>query len=667
MMDPIFGARRARVRRPSAKRQGVAALLTLVMCGSALAACFPQPQPSDTNFQVQTVLSNLNLPTSVRFADDGRVFVAERAGRLVMFDSLDDRTPSLVADFRSEVSTMWDRGFMGIELDPDFTNGRPYVYALYSYNAPPGGTAPVWTDNCVFAGFGNNGVCGITTGRLTKIEVGPDNREASRTVLMTDWCQQFGGHSVDDLEFGSDGALYVSAGEGANFETPDWGQFHGNPCGDPPMEGGMLRAQDARTTADPTGPSGAVIRIDPDTAEAWPTNPWHGDPDPGHARVVAYGFRNPFRLHADEVSGKLYVADVGWGTWEEVNAFDLDADEVPNFGWPCFEGDDRQPTVDAAAIPLCQSLDDADVTRPSYKYSHRDSLGTGCATGGTSVTGLASVSKNSYAAPFDDGLFMADYSRQCIWFLPRTADGGFDFDDRRSFVTGAAAVDLQVGPGGDLYFVDTTAGTISRIVSTGTNHPPVARITASPLSGPAPLTVNFDAWASTDDDFDPLTMRWDLDDDGQFDDATGPLASRTFTQNGEHVVRLRVNDPAGAADVAQVVVRVGNLPPTASIALPLPGAYEPGEMVDFAGSGHDPEDGALPPSAMKWTFTIQHCDGPGSCHEHLVGEHDGLASGTFEMPAHPHPSFLDVELTVTDSAGATATALRQIEIADTGG
>jgi glucose/arabinose dehydrogenase len=55
----------------------------------------------------------------------------------------------------------------------------------------------------------------------------------SERVLVEDWCQQFPSHSVGDLAFGADGALYVSGGDGASFNYVDHGQT-GNPCGDCP-------------------------------------------------------------------------------------------------------------------------------------------------------------------------------------------------------------------------------------------------------------------------------------------------------------------------------------------------------------------------------------------------------------------------------------------------
>ena len=73
----------------------------------------------------------------MRFADDGRVFVAEKRGRVLEFDSLADPTPTVFADLSTAVHDFWDRGLLGMTLDPQFTTGRPYVYVLYTYNKDP--------------------------------------------------------------------------------------------------------------------------------------------------------------------------------------------------------------------------------------------------------------------------------------------------------------------------------------------------------------------------------------------------------------------------------------------------------------------------------------------------------------------------------------------------
>ena len=96
-----------------------------------------------SGFQETTVFSGLTQPTAVRFASDGRVFVAEKSGIIKVFDILTDPTPTIFADLRTNVHNYWDRGLLGLALHPNFP-ATPYVYVLYTLDAAIGGTPPRW-------------------------------------------------------------------------------------------------------------------------------------------------------------------------------------------------------------------------------------------------------------------------------------------------------------------------------------------------------------------------------------------------------------------------------------------------------------------------------------------------------------------------------------------
>lgn len=239
----------------------VAAMLAAINSAGPAAAAAVLP----AGFREQTVLSGLNQPMNVEFAADGRIFVAEKAGRIKVFDSIADPTPTLFADLSVNVHNQHDRGLLGLALHPDFP-AQPYVYVLYTYDAPPGRTAPVWNDDCGAVGGTNGGRC-VVTGRLSRLLATGNVMSGAEQVLLHDWCQQFASHSLGDLHFGADGMLYVSAGDGASFGAVDYGQLGSpsNPCGDPP--GGTMAPPCApRTSAAPatrpgsTAPSCACTR-----------------------------------------------------------------------------------------------------------------------------------------------------------------------------------------------------------------------------------------------------------------------------------------------------------------------------------------------------------------------------------------------------------------------
>jgi len=87
-----------------------------------------------SGFQERVVISGLTNPTTVQFSKDGRVFVAEKSGLIKVFDNLQDTTPTTFADLRTNVHNFWDRGMLGMVLDPNFPT-NPYVYVLYTHDA----------------------------------------------------------------------------------------------------------------------------------------------------------------------------------------------------------------------------------------------------------------------------------------------------------------------------------------------------------------------------------------------------------------------------------------------------------------------------------------------------------------------------------------------------
>src|SRR5258706_2100018 len=173
-------------------------------------------------FQESAVITGLTNPTAVRFAPDGRIFVAEQSGLLKVFNGLGDNTADIAVDLRTKVMNNWDRGFLGLAIDPQFpAPGHDYVYVLYTVDAPPGQNPPVWNDGC--SDQTTNGC--VTRGRLSRVRIAANNTQiGSEEVLVDDrWCFQFASHSIGDLHFGPEGALYVTGGEGASFTFIDYG------------------------------------------------------------------------------------------------------------------------------------------------------------------------------------------------------------------------------------------------------------------------------------------------------------------------------------------------------------------------------------------------------------------------------------------------------------
>jgi glucose/arabinose dehydrogenase/PKD repeat protein len=668
--------------RPSRAELLVGAMV-LGLAAAAGASTLP------AGFQETAVVTGLTNPTAVRFAANGQVFVAEKSGRILVYDGIGDPTPTEVADLSTQVHNFWDRGLLGLAVDPDFPV-RPYLYALYTHDALPGGVAPQWgtpgvlSDPCPTPPGATADGC-VVQGRLSRIDVDPITMQGAEVVLLEgNWCQQYPSHSVGDLAFGSDGMLYASAGDGASFNFVDYGQDGSpvNPCGDPgganptppSAEGGALRSQDLLTPADPTAYNGSVLRIDvsnPAAGAQVPTdNPLVGNGVADDDFVIAHGLRNPFRLASRPGTSEIWIAEVGWNTWEEINRIQSPTDAViENFGWPCFEGGNgtstRQGGYDAANLTLCENLYAAPstplgggatdtVTASFFAYRHDQQVVPGelCGTGGSSATGAAFYQGGSYPPGYADAFFFADSTRQCIWTMFAGPGGVPDPSQIAPLVSNAAGrvVDVQIGPGGDLFYVDFDGGRVFRVRYFVANEPPTAVIQATPSSGPAPLLVQLDGSGSSDpEDGANLQYAWDLDGNGVFDDSSLVAPSYSFASAGSHLVSLRVTDTQGESDVASLTVTADNTPPLVEILSPAPDLlWAVGDEIAFSGRAIDPQDGELPPANLSWSVLMHHCATPDDCHTHPIQDLVGIASGSFAAPDHEYPSYLELRLTATD-------------------
>ncbi len=613
----------------------------------------------------------------------------EKRGVVTVYDSVADTSPTTWADLTTNVQDFWDRGLLGLALDPDFlANGR--VYILYTYNHVLGDPdpAPKWfddtgNDDCPTPPGATTDGC-VVSARLSRLDpVTPGGPwDGIEHVLVEDWCQVHPSHSIGNVAFGPEGALYAGGGDGASFvSNADYGQDFNpdddttpdNPCGDPPSpvgvalsppsaEGGMLRSQDLRTTDDlahdPVGLSGTIIRVDPETGDAWPDNAAIDSPDMNARRIVAYGLRNPFRFTFRPGTNELWIGDVGHSTWEEIDRVQSPSDEPRNFGWPCYEGAAPKPSIEALDLTICNNLYEEGVARgPYYVYRHSQRVvpGDPCPTstfiGGSVISGTAfyPTSGGPYPAAYDGALFFADYARNCIWMMPA---GGNGLPDPGLIATFASAlsgpVDLQVGPDGALYYVGFDDSRIYRI-TVGPSAIATADVTSSMAP---PLHVQFDGSSSFDPKNGPLAFDWDLDGDGQFDDSTAVAPDRTYDDPGVIVARLKVTDSEGIFDIAAITISIGNSEPVATITRPSPSlTWSVGDTITFRGGATDAEDGTEPGSRLTWSVFIQHC--PSACHSHPLKTNHGTG-GSVTAPDHDYPSSLEIRLVATDSDGASS-------------
>ena len=412
----------------------------------------------------ETVISGLNLPTAIEWSPNGNdFFIAEKNGVIkVSQDGELLDTPFI--DISDRVNGTRDRGLLDIAVHPDFFNGSPYVYALYTYDPPE------VFQNTGLAGEDGNG---NRAGRLTRITADPNTNfttaiAGSEVVILgtnSTW-DNFNGfanstfdsneppagiladgtnlqdflaadsesHSVGSVEFGPDGALYVSNGDGTSYNRVD------------PR---TVRVQDIDNL------SGKILRIDPITGDGLADNPFYnGDPDANRSKVYQLGLRNPFRITVDPRDGDVYVGDVGWTQWEEINSAGAGA----NFGWPYYEGGNGNSLRTGGYRDLTEArafYNSGESAEPSILALNHSTDNINAIVLGDIYTG------DAFPEEYQGDLFFNDLGQGIVYNVSFDAQGNVvSFD---TFTTGAnIVVQIVEAPDGSLYYVDLDDGTVGR-------------------------------------------------------------------------------------------------------------------------------------------------------------------------------------------------------------
>ncbi len=442
--------------------------------------------------------------------------------------------------------------------------------------------------------------------RVSRVTASGNLAVASSEVTIFEYGNFSGNHRGGDIHFGPDGMLYIAlgdAGEPTNSQSVT------------SFDGKILRLNKNGTAAagNPatfTNSSGATLT-----------------PSGLFRAIWAIGLRNPYRFSFSS-TGSMRINDVGAGAWEEVNVGVAGS----NYGWPTCEG-------------ICSN---AFARNPIYVHVRGPDPDQGCA-----ITGGAFESGTQFPATYDDTYFLIDYCS--TWLRHLRTD---NVQATLPLVIPQFSVDLKFAPDGSLYILGHGAGTIARVTYTGTaqNRNPVAQGTATPTSGPAPLTVAFSAAGSSDLDGDPLTFAWAFGDGAT---AGGITTSHTYPTGGTFAASVTVSDGRGGTSVKPFTIAVGR-PPTPTISQPVLGSlYSAGDTIAFAGTATDPDDGTLPASAFSWTVLFHH-----DIHTHpALGPLTNTRSGSFTIPRTGHTEdtvFYRIYLTVTDASGLQTLVTRDV-------
>ncbi|GIV80010.1 MAG: glucose dehydrogenase [Litorilinea sp.] len=321
------------------------------------------------------IVGEYDQPVHVTHAGDGsgRLFVVERAGviRVVQGETL---LPDPFLDIRDRVnSNCGECGLLGLAFPPDFATGGYFFVHYSAVGNPVSPDAPSEPD----PGTGNDTV--VARFRITGDGNVADPDSEERILLVN---QPYTNHNGGHLTFGPDGYLYVGLGDGGSGGDP----FNAGQRTDT-LLGKILRIQVGATGSYTIPTDNPFAQVAGSRDEIW-----------------AYGLRNPWRFNFDRLTGDLYIADVGQGSYEEVNFQPAASSGGENYGWRIMEG------MHCYGSPTC---DQTGLTLPVAEYDH--SRGDCSITGGMVYRGFLTRLQGIY--------LYGDFCTGRIWGLQRDGSG----------------------------------------------------------------------------------------------------------------------------------------------------------------------------------------------------------------------------------------------------
>ena len=319
-------------------------------------------------------------PDDIAVDEKGNVWIAELRGKLHHYDAETGET-ELIAHIETTDPTKIEHGLFGVEVDPNFYDGEPYVYLYY--------TEPETFINTLARFEYRDG------------ELDIDSKKVLLRVPTEPQCC----HQAGDLEWGPDSTLYLSTGDTGMSETrPTWElseeeveafmeregleDYHWSRLVD--SERSAQNLQDLR---------GKILRINKDGSIP-KDNPFYGEPGV-RWEVYAYGLRNPYRFKVDPETKAIYIGVVGPDAAYDYDEYDLSEKGGENFGWPRTLGklffNEWKPEM----IP--------DFVPPIWEYTY--------AGGGRSAT-VGPVYKSEGEGAFPDAfqgkVFVYDWARRWV-------------------------------------------------------------------------------------------------------------------------------------------------------------------------------------------------------------------------------------------------------------
>ena len=291
---------------------------------SAQATC---ADPKAADFKKETLVPNgqLKEPIELSVTKDGRVFVVERAGNVMLYNpSTHLTTVALALDVYINPGAYDVGGILGVTVHPDFP-ANDWVYVYYAPKA-------------LFSGANNNAT-GKLSYRLSRFRFVSDHLDLPSEQIFFEVPSVFETHNSGSLKFGKDGDLYLSTGDNSNAAENE--QFS-------PMDErlGHEYDDDQRSTANTNDLRGKILRIHPEAVKQ-SDGKYYSIPagnlfpvgtEKTRPEIYTMGHRNPYRIFPDPVTGRLYIGEFGPAAQATTDRGPAGADQLKVTDTPAFLG-----------------------------------------------------------------------------------------------------------------------------------------------------------------------------------------------------------------------------------------------------------------------------------------------------------------------------------------
>ena len=371
-------------------------MIRAVAAGVLTFLLFSTADAADPVLSFERKITGLSQPVGIVAAHDGsrRLFIVQQGGLIRVWKNGQLLTQPFL-DIHSKISNGSERGLLGLAFSPTYPSSGDF-YINYTDTG------------------------GDTVVARYAVSSNPDVADAGSEQVLLHISQPFANHNGGQLQFGPDGFLYIGMGDGGSGGDPD------------------NRAQNLSTLL------GKMLRIDVVGQNSYripPDNPFVAV-NGARGEIWSFGLRNPWRFTFDRETGDLWIADVGQGTWEEINFAPLSSGGGENYGWRRMEGSHCFNPATNCQLP--------ELILPVAEYDH----GSGCSvTGGFRYRGRTFPHlRGTYLfGDFCSGRIFGLFAEGSGWRMQQLNDTSFGIST------------FGEDEDGELYLADYNAGVVYQI------------------------------------------------------------------------------------------------------------------------------------------------------------------------------------------------------------